>query len=371
METKQRLVYASVLTDAAGRRINEDAVYSCTSAEADKIASHGYLYIVADGTGAQEGGQTASSMATAIIAEHFYDNDSPDVSENLRRAIKTAHEALHELAQKITAWAEMSTTVVAAVIHEGQLYIAHVGDSRAYLVRDGEARLLTRDHVWLKDDDNYGALTRWLGGGQLSSVQVDVVTEPLKENDIVVLCSDGLTDVVDREDIQSLVSKSPPQAAAKQLLDLANRRQTGDNVSVGVIQYGGKVPAAAWKRWVWIGGGGTAAFLLTVVLALVLIHRPGGSDSNYNHPTSTPFERPGQIILENTATLTPTAAVLAPAATREPTSTPMPVTPTPTPRPTRPVVPVSPATVAPEATVPSQVPPPEPPPPPPPTQPPR
>ncbi len=258
METNQMPVYASVLTDAAGRRINEDAVYSCASAETSKIASRGYLYVVADGTGAQEGGQTASSMATAILAEHFYDDDSPDIGESLCRAIKTAHEALYELAQKVTAWAEMSTTIVAAVVHEGQLHIAHVGDSRAYLVRKGEARLLTRDHVWLKDDDNYGALMRWLGGGQRSSVEVDVVAEPLQENDVVVLCSDGLTDVVDREDIQSLVSKSPPQIAAKHLLDLAIHRRTGDNVSVAVIQYGGKAPTAAWKRWAWIGGGAAA-----------------------------------------------------------------------------------------------------------------
>ncbi|HIP97143.1 MAG TPA: serine/threonine-protein phosphatase, partial [Anaerolineae bacterium] len=278
MDKKKIPVYAAALTDPGGRRINEDAVYTCQMVEADKIAARGHLYIVADGTGAQEGGQTASSMATAIIGEHFYDATSPDIGESLRTAITTAHTALYELAQKVTAWAEMSTTIVAAALHEGKLYVAHVGDSRVYLIRGGQARLLTRDHVWLQDDENYGALTRWLGGGRRPSVEVDLITEPLQENDVVVLCSDGLTDVVDGMDIGALVNKSSPQSAVRQLVELANRRGTGDNVSVAVIRYGGKAPVSPWRRRTWIGGG--VAALLALAFVLILTGRPkdeGGS----------------------------------------------------------------------------------------------
>ncbi len=341
MDGKKIPIYAAALTDPGGRRINEDAVYTCQAVEADKIAARGHLYIVADGTGAQEGGQTASSMAVAIIGEHFYDDTSPDIGESLRTAIATAHTALYELAKTVSGWAEMSTTVVAAVVHEGQLYLAHIGDSRAYLVRDGQARLLTRDHVWLKDDENYGALTRWLGGGRRPSVEVDLTAETLQENDVIVLCSDGLTDVVDGTDIGSLVGKFSPQSAARQLIELANRRGTGDNVSAAVIQYGGKPPATPWRRWAWIGGG--VAVLLAIVLALILTRWPNGGNGNgggtINQPTATPL--PIRITVEETALPTPTEVVPTVEGTRRPTSTPVPATDTPTPRPTPVIVPTA------------------------------
>lgn len=329
-------IYADVRTDPAGRQLNEDAVYQCSAVPAEKRMARGYLYIVADGTGGQEGGQTASAMATTIIAERFYDDTNPDTGESLRQAIQTAHEALHELAQRVTSWAEMSTTVVAAAIKDGHLYVAHVGDSRAYLIRDGQARLLTRDHVWLQDDENYGSLTRWLGGGGIRHVEVDLVTEPLRENDIIVLCTDGLTDVVGREDIQALVPKVPPQIATRQLVELANRRGTGDNVSVAVIQYGGKRAAApVWTRWAAIGAG--SLVLLGVVLALIFPRGPGGGGGEGITPTR-PLRIEG-IGVTPVSTPTVVVGVRPTEITREPTSTPRPVTPTsiPTTRPaTRP-----------------------------------
>lgn len=370
---KEIPIYADVRTDAAGRQLNEDAVYSCAAVPAEKRAARGHLYIVADGTGGQEGGQTASAMATTIIAERFYDDTNPDIGESLRQAVQTAHEALYELAQRVPSWAEMSTTVVAAVLHEGRLYVAHVGDSRAYLVRNGQARLLTRDHVWLQDDENYGSLTRWLGGSRSRSVEVDLVTEALQENDTVVLCSDGLTDVVGREDIQALAPKGTPQAAARQLIELANRRGTGDNVSVAVVRYGGKGAAApAWARWAAVGAGGLV--LLGVVLALALLLPRGSGGERSGAPTPT---RPSRIEgIFAPATPTPTVSALSRPgeATRPPTSTPLPPTPTFTPRPTiraaaTPTAPAA-APTSPPPPPPGGEPPPPPPPPPPGEQPP-
>jgi len=337
VDEKSLSVYAATLTDAGGRRINEDAVYACQSVEIGRIATHGHLYIVADGTGAQEGGQTASSVATMVVSEHFYDDISPDIGESLRAAAVTAHEALYELAQKVAAWAEMSTTIVAAVLYKGKLYVAHVGDSRAYLIRGGQARLMTRDHVWLQDDENYGALTRWLGGGRHSSVQVDLVTETLEKNDVIILCSDGLTDVVDRTDIGALTGKSAPQSTARQLIELAKRRGTGDNVSVAVIHYGGKAPVPPLRRWAWAGAA--AALLLAIVLVLVLTGGPrhdGGSEGVVGQPTTTLL--PEHIEVDGVATAIPSETVPSVEQIRQPTSTPVPATDTPTPRPTRRVV---------------------------------
>ena len=366
-------IYAALRTDAAGRQLNEDAVYGCPAIPAEKRAARGHLYIVADGTGGQEGGQTASAMATTIIAERFYDDTNPDIGESLRQAILTAHEALYELAQRVPSWAEMSTTVVAAVLHQGQLYVAHVGDSRAYLIRNGQARLLTRDHVWLQDDENYGSLTRWLGGGRSRQVEVDLTTETLQENDTVLLCSDGLTDVVGREDIQALAPKGSPPMAARQLVELANRRGTGDNVSVAVIRYGGKSAAVpAWTRWAAIGAGGLV--LLGLLLALWLpggLGRGGGGRAGSEVTPTRPARIEG-IGASVTATPTPAAVPRSPEITRPPTSTPRPPTPTFTPPPVRRVtaVPTSPAAAPTPVPPPGGESPPPPPPPPPPGEPP-
>jgi serine/threonine protein phosphatase PrpC len=359
MDEKKIPVYGAAHTDPGGRRNNEDAVYTCDSIEDEKINQRGRLYIVADGTGGQEGGRTASSMAAAIINEHFYDEKTADIEESLRTAIKTAHEALYELAQKVRAWAEMSTTLVAAVVHQGKVYIAHVGDSRAYLIRDGQARLLTRDHVWLEDDDNYGALTRWLGGARRASVDVDVTTETLQEEDTIVLCSDGLTDVADGTDIARLVGKETPEAASQRLIELANRLGTGDNISVAVIQYGGKAPVSSKKQWAWIGAGGTALVGLAAVLALLL--PGGGQDNGNNNPLSSPTATPlAKLEVESTSapTSTPTPLqAMDPSEEEElqPTSTPVPATPTFTPRPTlRPTDPPPTPTPAPPTPTPEQ-----------------
>jgi len=329
-------IYAAALTDIGGRKTNEDAIYICNNIEAQQLETRGHLYIVADGTGGQEGGQTASAMAAAIIGERFYDDNTSDIEFSLRSAVQTAHEALHELSVKVATWARMSTTIVAAVVQGGNLYVAYVGDSRAYLIRDGQARLLTRDHVWLEDDENYGSLMRWLGGGR-ATVAVDIVKMSLREGDKVLLCSDGLTNVADREDLQDIVAKLSPQVAAENLIEMANRRGTSDNISVCVIQYGGQAPKV--KRPVWLLT--LVGFLLLVfVLGAGLLFALGDSGPRNNagvvDSSATPtLVRQIEGITSATATATPTPAEMAPINdSREPTSTPRPETPTPTSLPT-------------------------------------
>jgi protein phosphatase len=338
---KQLPIYAAALTDPGGRRKNEDAVYTCEVIETARLAARGRLYVVADGTGGQEGGQTASSLAAAIISEHYYDDEGPDLGRSLREAVGAAHQALYELAHRVKAWAEMSTTLVAAVVHEGSLLVAHVGDSRAYLVRNGRARLLTRDHVWLEDDENYGALIRWLGGARRPSVEADVTAEALQDGDVIVLCSDGLSDVVDREDMGALVnSAASPQSTARRLVEVANRRGTGDNVSVAVIRYGGSAPVSPRRRWALVGGA-VGALVALAVIAILIRPRPapfpdqdGTVEPDATRPaveqaSATPL--PGQIRIDETAAPVPTESVPLAEETRLPTSTPLPgVTPTPT-----------------------------------------
>ncbi len=323
-------IEAAVLSDPGGRRRNEDTAYNCEEmVEAEQLASRGRLYIVADGTGGQAGGQTASRRAVDVVEEYYYDADG-DPGEDLKAAVEEAHQELYARAQRRPAWARMSTTFVGAVLYQGTLYVAHVGDSRAYLIRDGQARLLTRDHVWLEDDENYGALTRWLGGEGKPEVEVDLTTESLQEGDVIVLCSDGLTDVVDGEDIQQIVTRYPASKAAHRLVALAKQRGTADNVSVAVIRYGGKPTAPAGRAlWAWAG----LAFLaLTAVVLAVVLLRPGkevggnggpvrGDDQTRGTvPAATPVPPTptlsSVIKVEKTPTL---AGASAPTATASPT----------------------------------------------------
>lgn len=331
-------IYATALTHVGGRKTNEDAIYACKNIEAQQLATRGHLYIVADGTGGQEGGQTASAMAAAIVSERYYDDNTPDLESGLRTAVQTAHEALYQLSERVATWSKMSTTIVAAVVREGHLYLAHVGDSRAYLIRDGQARLLTRDHVWLEDDENYGSLMRWLGGGQVR-VEVDTAKIALKEGDKILLCSDGLTNVVDREDLQDVVAKAPPQVAGEQLIGIANRRGTSDNVSVAVVQYGGIIPKARKPVWLVPAVAVGVLLLVGVVAGLLFASRDtekGIATSAVVGGTITPTlaqRMEGATLATSTATPTQ-AATAAILETRQPTSTPRPETPTPTPSPT-------------------------------------
>ena len=154
--TKEPVFTAFGLTDVGGRRTNEDSFLMPDHHE-DKVSSHGRLYVVADGTGGQEGGRTASATAVEVVREKYYDGVSDDVGENLRTAIQTAHRTLFHLANEVPSWRSMSTTLVAVVVKDHRYWVAHVGDSRLYLVRGDKIQQITQDHTWAEYDENLGS----------------------------------------------------------------------------------------------------------------------------------------------------------------------------------------------------------------------
>ena len=343
-------IYSAALTDAAGRLQNEDAVYSCEADIAqDELLAHGRLYAVADGTGGQAGGRTASTSALARVSESFYDQLGNDPEVDLKTAVQAAHTVLYHMAINTPSWRDMSTTFVGAVIRDGQLYVAHVGDSRAYLVHGNTLTQLTEDHVWHEDAEQYGALTRWLGGSAHPEVEVDVVKHPLAEGDVVILCSDGLTDQVDKNEAAAMVNQYPVHAAAKRLIELAKRRglsnKSGDNVSVIIVRYGGQaIETRAMRRWAWIGGLGTIGVVILAVLVGTLSSRLSGPINTptpfLSSPTHTLFPSPTRkavLDIPATETQSPTTLPLTDTATpgtRVATATRAPDTPTYTPIPT-------------------------------------
>ena len=350
----QVMIRAAGLTDRGGRNTNEDAFWVCSSVEEEKLQTRGHLYVVADGTGGQEGGQTASTMAAAIVGEHYYDNSDPEVASSLRTAAETAHETLHELAKRVQTWAQMSTTLAAVVIKDGKLVIAHVGDSRVYLVRGDSIRQCTRDHIWLDEGENYGALTRYMGGQGNPHVEVETTEVDLQTGDAILLCTDGLYSVLHKEVLQEITNVQAPVQACKRLIATAKRRNTSDNATAIVARYGGKTRAGI-PPLIWVMGVASLVVLAALLLTSIdgddpvtMTPVPSATmapliidDTSVPMPATEPtatWEGPSSRSIETatyapkpTATATDTGGI-PPTSTRQPTLTP---TDTPRPLPTR------------------------------------
>lgn len=229
------------------REENEDSFYvPPQNLDAQVLQRKGYLCIVADGMGGHAKGGVASALAVKRVAEEYYVDPTLDVETSLRRAIQKANNEVFTTAQR-TENAGMGTTMVAAVSIGNGLYVACVGDSRAYLVANGQATQITKDHSWVQERVDEGTLTQQQAEqhaqrniitralGTKPQVAVDVFTPAVTPGELIFLCSDGLSGLVRPEEIAAAVSKFPPQAAAQQLVALANERGGPDNITAVVL----------------------------------------------------------------------------------------------------------------------------------------
>lgn len=228
------------------RSKNEDAIRVLPPPEG---AHHkGYLLLVADGLGGHFGGEIASNFVVDEVGKEYFSDPSRPVRTCLLRAVEKANAELYQRA----ANTGMATTLVGAVIRGRELHVVNVGDSRAYLLRGRKLRQITQDHSLVSEQVRRKLLspeeakrmgyrhviTRALGTEP--TVEVDYFRCKLRPGDVVLLCSDGLTDVVDDKQIYDVVVANPPQEAAHKLIDLANERGGPDNISVIVA----KIPEA-------------------------------------------------------------------------------------------------------------------------------
>jgi len=236
------------LTDTGRvRSVNQDCV-EVRMPSSTRKDSLGNLFVVADGMGGRSSGEVASQLAVNTVIEEYYTDTKDDIPDNLTLAIKAANKAICQEADEVPSHRGMGTTVVAAVVREQELYVANVGDSRAYLVHDAGIEQLTLDHSWVeeevqagrmtpeqaKDHPQRNLLTRVLGVDR--KVEVDIFQRELRRGDIVVLCSDGLSEYVEVDELRTEVSQQPAKLAAKQLAKLANDRGGSDNISVIVVK---------------------------------------------------------------------------------------------------------------------------------------
>jgi PPM family protein phosphatase len=222
------------------RDSNEDALLTLDASQDGSI-----LVAVADGMGGHNAGEVASAIAIESLSRFF------EAPADLGEAVVQANEAIWDAACADLEKEGMGTTLVCALVAaEGEVTIANVGDSRAYAVADGEARLVTVDHTWVTDQVRSGQLsedearhspyrhllTRSLGA--TPRVKVDVFSDlRLRLGDALVLCSDGVTTYLEPTDVAQVLSQShTAQQAAERLVKLAVRRGGADNATAVVVR---------------------------------------------------------------------------------------------------------------------------------------
>ncbi|ADD27249.1 PP2C family protein-serine/threonine phosphatase [Meiothermus ruber] len=238
------MVFTAALTDPGRKRaLNEDAVTQL-------VTPYGGIFIVADGMGGHRTGEVASQMAVSQILEILrHKEPSP---QGLLEAYEAANEAIYLAGQKPESRG-MGTTCTTLWLDLPYALIAHVGDSRAYLLRDGELMQLTQDHSWVADRVRQGLLSeeearnhRWRNVitnalGSFSSARVDLVGLKVRPGDVFLLCSDGLSGVLEDRVLAEMILTNPPEPAVVKLVKLANDWGGPDNISAVVVTIGSQV----------------------------------------------------------------------------------------------------------------------------------
>jgi len=227
------------------RQRNEDALFAGTT-----------VFAVADGLGGHRAGNIASSLAIESIAV-LEDLPPKEAAKRLTAAVKSGNRAVHDRARNDADVKGMGTTMTAVVVSDGVAHLAHVGDSRCYLIRGAGITRISRDHTLVarmvdegkltpeqaEQHPQRSVLTRALGAD--SDVDVEEVRVSLVGGDRLLLCSDGLTGVVSDDEIHAIVSDGADlDEIAQRLIDTANERGGPDNISVVVVDVGGSIPDA-------------------------------------------------------------------------------------------------------------------------------
>ena len=243
------------LSDAGKvRGHNEDFLGHAAPDTAARARTHGWLFAVADGVGGHAHGEVASRVAIETLMAGFREAVAGEPhSSLLQKLVQAANIQVYETGRAGSPGGiPMATTVVACALRYDRAAIAHVGDSRCYLVRRGEASLLTRDHTVVNDQVRLGILSakearqsqsRHLLSRSLGNdlfVGVETSDHQVFGGDVLVLCSDGLHGCLEAKDIAQTLTHIPglPEAAS-QLVNLANQRDGSDNISVQLIRVRG------------------------------------------------------------------------------------------------------------------------------------
>jgi PPM family protein phosphatase len=212
-------------------------------ANEDSYFARAPLFAVADGMGGAQAGEVASRIAAGAFERGTWSDEAPAEGQ-LEQIAQSANRKIHKLAQEDSSRAGMGTTLTAAMVRDDEVAFSHVGDSRAYVLRDGQLKRLTKDHSLVEELRRQGRLTEEQAEehpqrsiitralGPEPSVNVDTMTFPARDGDVFLLCSDGLTTMVSDEQIRDiLVNARSLRGAVNKLIDAANRGGGRDNIT--------------------------------------------------------------------------------------------------------------------------------------------
>lgn len=245
------------------REINEDN-FSVTAYRLERDQTPSVVALVADGIGGHQAGEVASDITVDTIVERLAGSDGSDPLGELRAGIVEASHAVHETASRDERQEGMGSTIAAAWIIGTRLFVAYVGDSRIYLQRSGKIRQISVDHTWVQEAIDHEVITaeeavdhphshvlrRHVGGEtppdpdtrlKLADGETDEMAHgnqglQLSPGDTVLLCSDGLTDLVKDREIEAIINGQSLGDAAERLVEIARRRGGHDNITVVLLK---------------------------------------------------------------------------------------------------------------------------------------
>ncbi|MFT3932653.1 MAG: Stp1/IreP family PP2C-type Ser/Thr phosphatase [Chitinophagaceae bacterium] len=235
-----------ILSDLGNIRTNnEDAGLFVRMA--DDAMEKGCLLMVADGMGGHQAGEVASKMATEIVSREYFKNDgNSNIEKQLSKVFTLANKNIFDAAAANPAQRGMGTTCTALVVNNQHLYYAHVGDSRAYILKQNTISRITQDHTYVQELVNKGEITAAEAEehpqrniltnamGTKPQVRVDAGKAAMlfEDNDRLLLCSDGLYDYLNDDELAAILSNTSLQEAAAQMVEEAKKRGGHDNITV-------------------------------------------------------------------------------------------------------------------------------------------
>jgi len=244
-----RLTHAQLSVAGPVREVNEDHALFWQPATDELLRHVGFAALLADGVGGESRGEVASQLAvTAALRTLEAASPSVPIAALQRTIFDAANRTVHETALASRERGSMATTLTVSIFRENAVHVAHVGDSRVYVVSKGAIRRLTTDHCYVAGpvkmrlwhehkamtDPRRSMLTRSVGHEPI--VKFDTTRAELSKGDILVQCSDGLYGFVVDDEIRDIVSHLPPDEACRSLIAFAERRRVDDNVSVQIIR---------------------------------------------------------------------------------------------------------------------------------------
>lgn len=229
------------------REMNQDVFFT------HKFNEQVGFAIVCDGMGGQSAGHVASEMVCTIIAEKLIEDkidqaDETQMSDSIVNAISEANIQVFTKSNVEPGFQGMGTTVVLAVVVNDNAYIAHIGDSRAYVLQNDKLHQVTKDHSLVQElleqgkiseqevltHPNKNMITRAVGVNLM--VDIDYLSLKLEKESKIILCTDGLTNMVSDDEIERIISSENAQSSCVKLIDLANKAGGIDNITVAVIE---------------------------------------------------------------------------------------------------------------------------------------